>query len=128
LHFKLQQKTYIFLRFEALHWSQNKKVVDFSAKRDIMTKDRARRGAGGALHLQSATAGLNCLSRALRWKAAQNFWMMMSRSCAMVSCEPCQSLTAAALSKSQHVPQGSFGGVQIFVYASATVFKKGCTI
>ena len=37
--------------------------------------------------------------------------MLIPRSCAISDCEPCQSLTAAALSNLRDVPRGSFGGV-----------------
>lgn len=37
--------------------------------------------------------------------------MLIPRSCAILGREPCQSLTAAALSDLRNVPRGSFGGV-----------------
>ena len=36
---------------------------------------------------------------------------LIPRSCAISGCEPCQSLTAAALSSLRNVPRGSFGVV-----------------
>ena len=36
---------------------------------------------------------------------------LIPRSCAISGCEPCQSLTAAALSNLRDVPRGSFGVV-----------------
>ena len=49
----------------------------------------------------------------------------MLRSCATSACEPCQGLTAAALSKMWRVPQGSFNGVNRRKNASVRIIKGG---
>lgn len=49
----------------------------------------------------------------------------MLRSCATSACEPCQGLTAAALSKKWRVPQGSFNGVNRRENASVRTIKDG---
>ena|GEM_PF-1003084 len=49
----------------------------------------------------------------------------ISRSCAMSYCEPCQSLTAAALSRRWRVPQGNFEGATYVVSASVTTIEDG---
>ena len=49
----------------------------------------------------------------------------ISRSCAMSYCEPCQSLTAAALSRRWRVPQGNFEGATYSVSASVATVEKG---
>ena len=49
--------------------------------------------------------------------------MLIPRSCAISGCEPCQSLTAAALSNLRNVPQGSFGGVT-YVRADSVMFVR----
>ena len=49
----------------------------------------------------------------------------MLRSCATSACEPCQGLTAAALSKKWRVPQGSFNGVNRRENASVRFIKDG---
>ena len=49
----------------------------------------------------------------------------ISRSCAMSYCEPCQSLTAAALSRRWRVPQGNFEGATYVVSASVMIIEDG---
>lgn len=49
----------------------------------------------------------------------------ISRSCAMSYCEPCQSLTAAALSRRWRVPQGNFEGATYVVSASVMFIEDG---
>lgn len=49
----------------------------------------------------------------------------MLRSCATSACEPCQGLTAAALSKMWRVPQGSFNGANRRENASVRFVKDG---
>lgn len=46
----------------------------------------------------------------------------------MLTCESCQVLIEAALSKNQHVPQGSFGGANAVVYTLAVRFEARCTV
>ena len=46
--------------------------------------------------------------------------MLIPRSCAISGCEPCQSLTAAALSNLRNVPRGSFG-VVTYVRADSVI-------
>lgn len=43
----------------------------------------------------------------------------------MSYCEPCQSLTAAALSRRWRVPQGNFEGATYVVSASVTTIEDG---
>lgn len=53
--------------------------------------------------------------------------MSIPRSCAIVHCEPCQGLTAAALSRPYDVPRGSFGGVNGSCNARASHVDNRCT-
>ncbi len=50
------------------------------------------------------------LIEAFRIEGRRGQVLTIPRSCASVHCEPCQGLTAAALSRSYVVPRGSFGG------------------
>ena len=68
----------------------------------------ARRGASGALYLQSTTVELNAHLRGELVLQVGWVLVMTPRSCAMVNHEPCQGLTTAALSESNCVPQGNF--------------------
>ena len=43
----------------------------------------------------------------------------------MSYCEPCQSLTAAALSRRWRVPQGNFEGATYVVSASVMIIEDG---
>ena len=43
----------------------------------------------------------------------------------MLCCEPCQSLTAAALSRRWRVPQGNFEGATYVVSASVMIIEDG---
>jgi len=52
--------------------------------------------------------------------------MKIPRSCGVGICEPCQSLAAAALSKTVYVPQGSFGGVNYCFSASVCYVEIRC--
>ena len=67
------------------------------------------------------------LSRGNFVKQERKFTMLKSRSCATVNCEPCQSLTAAALSGPNGVPQGNFDGVGICGDYLTGCFKTKCT-
>ena len=49
----------------------------------------------------------------------------ISRSRAMSYCEPCQSLTAAALSRRWRVPRGNFEGATYIVSASVFIIEDG---
>ena len=51
--------------------------------------------------------------------------MLISRSRAMSYCEPCQSLTAAALNRRWRVPRGNFEGVTYTVSASVSIIEGG---
>lgn len=51
--------------------------------------------------------------------------MLIARSRAMSYCEPCQSLTAAALNRRWRVPRGNFGGVTYTVSASVSIIEGG---
>lgn len=50
---------------------------------------------------------------------------LIARSRAMSYCEPCQSLTAAALNRRWRVPRGNFGGVTYTVSASVSIIEGG---
>ena len=50
---------------------------------------------------------------------------LIARSRAMSYCEPCQSLTAAALNRRWRVPRGNFGGVTYTVSASVSIIEDG---
>ena len=49
----------------------------------------------------------------------------ISRSRAMSYCEPCQSLTAAALSRRWRVPRGNFEGATYIVSVSVFIIEDG---
>lgn len=51
--------------------------------------------------------------------------VLIARSCATLCCEPCQSLTAAALNRRWRVPRGNFGGVTYTVSASVSIIEGG---
>ena len=51
--------------------------------------------------------------------------MLIARSGATLCREPCQSLTAAALSEFQRVPSGSFEGVTYLVSTSVCIVGVG---
>ncbi len=51
--------------------------------------------------------------------------VLIARSCAMPYCEPCQSLTAAALNRRWRVPRGSFEGATYAVTASVSSIEAG---
>ena len=76
-------------------------------------------------NLQSTTVGPTSLSRGKLVLQAVMLSVMKLRSCATVSREPSQSLTAAALSEHNGVPQGSFGGARTKSYYMATCFEIG---
>ena len=63
-----------------------------------MAVDRARRGGSGALHPQSALAGLNSLSRGLVFGVARYSKASMAGSRTMSAREPGQVRKEAALS------------------------------
>ena len=50
---------------------------------------------------------------------------LIARSRAMSYCEPCQSLTAAALNRRWRVPRGNFGGATYTVSASVSIIEVG---
>ncbi len=52
--------------------------------------------------------------------------MLISRSCAIIPCEPCQDLTVAALSRSYDVPQGCFEGVNCLCNAWVVIIRIRC--
>lgn len=54
--------------------------------------------------------------------------LMITRSCAIALCEPCQSLIAAALSKTCYVPQGCFVGDGYNLTTPVGVGKKACAV
>ena len=54
--------------------------------------------------------------------------LMITRSCAIALCEPCQSLIAAALSKTCYVPQGCFVGDGYNLTTPVDVGKKACAV
>ena len=51
--------------------------------------------------------------------------VMIARSRAMSYCEPCQSLTAAALNRRWRVPRGNFEGATYFVPTSVMTVGVG---
>ena len=76
-------------------------------------------------NLQSTTVGPTSLSRGKLVLQAVMLSVMKLRSCATVSREPSQSLTAAALSEPSSVPQGSFSGAEAKPNYKMTCFKIG---
>lgn len=67
------------------------------------------------------------LIEAFRIEGRRGQVLMIPRSCASVHCEPCQGLTAAALSRSYVVPRGSFGGDNYPCTASIRTVGIRCT-
>ena len=67
------------------------------------------------------------LIEAFRIEGRRGQVLMISRSCASVHCEPCQGLTAAALSRSYVVPRGSFEGDNYPCTASMRTVEIRCT-
>jgi len=76
-------------------------------------------------NLQPTIVGPISLSRGKLVVQAVEFFALKSRSCATIAREPSQSLTAAALSEHNGVPQGSFGGARTKSYYMATCFEIG---
>ena len=67
------------------------------------------------------------LIEAFRIEGRRGQVLTIPRSCASVHCEPCQGLTAAALSRSYVVPRGSFGGDNYPCTASIRTVGIRCT-
>ena len=72
-------------------------------------------------------SGAECFSRYYVWKACLSQGVMITRSCAIRPYEPCQSLTAAALSRISGVPQGCFVGATYDNSTSVYGNEKRCT-
>ena len=73
------------------------------------------RGVSDALSSAIRLAEQNAFLRRIRWKVRSLQGALMLRSCAIKRCEPCQGLTAAALSRFWCVPWGNFEGVTYYV-------------
>lgn len=78
--------------------------------------------------LQSAIAGQNARQGVFYERSAVVKRMLMSGSRAILRCEPCQGLTAAALSNQQDVPRGSFVGVVLQRNALVEYIEPGCAV
>src|SRR5699024_12524737 len=86
------------------------------------------RGGSGALYLQSAIARLNSHSRRSGCKACLKGLVLMFRSCATETHEPCQVREAAAVSGHFCVPQGSLGGAMNLGNACGCYITRGCPV
>ena len=91
-------------------------------------RDRARRGASGALYPQSALAGLNPRPRPGRSGAAARHEALKVGSCATPDREPGQVRKEAAVSGAWWVPQGRLAGAECREASESSAVDGGCTV
>src|SRR4051812_46396804 len=94
----------------------------------IRVRDRARRGASGALYPQPAIAGLNSHPRSITVWSGPHRVALMVWSCAAVTREPRQIRKEAAVNGNHWVPQGHRIVASQCGAAGSNEIDAGCTV